>query len=168
MLRFQWGWFLFSLKGRVRLFDYWVRFNLPFVAISIALTVAEKQGFDVAMVGKIFGVLTLWPAIAITAKRAHDRNHSIWWMIGMYVGGIGCASLGIYMDGGLGIVVVLVGLGMFVWLSIELNFVSGTLGANDYGPDPWDALEEHLPDAQFSGTGAADTTAAAGNQELVK
>jgi uncharacterized membrane protein YhaH (DUF805 family) len=63
-----------------------------------------------------FGIvilLTLWPSLAIYAKRWHDRNKSGWWSLIMFVPIIGG-----------------------IWMLVELGFLRGTEGRNTYGPDP--------------------------------
>jgi uncharacterized membrane protein YhaH (DUF805 family) len=58
-------------------------------------------------------LLTLWPTLAIYAKRWHDRNKSGWWSLIMFVPIIGA-----------------------IWLLVELGFLRGTEGPNRFGPDP--------------------------------
>lgn len=63
-----------------------------------------------------FGILfliTLWPSLAIYAKRWHDRNKSGWWTLIMLIPVIGA-----------------------IWMLIELGFLRGTEGENSYGADP--------------------------------
>ena len=58
-------------------------------------------------------LIFLWPALALYAKRWHDRGKSGWWTL----------ILLIPIIGGL-------------WALIELGFLRGTEGPNQYGPDP--------------------------------
>jgi uncharacterized membrane protein YhaH (DUF805 family) len=58
-------------------------------------------------------LLTLWPSIAIYAKRWHDRDKSGWWSLILFVPIIGG-----------------------IWMLVELGFLRGTEGANRFGPDP--------------------------------
>ena len=58
-------------------------------------------------------LLTLWPSLAIYAKRWHDRDKSGWWSLIMLVPLIGA-----------------------LWMIIELGFLRGTEGPNRFGPDP--------------------------------
>ena len=72
-----------------------------------------------AMMGKmtvpliILGLLILWPAICLYAKRWHDRGKSGWWSLITFVPIIGS-----------------------IWLLVELGFLRGTEGPNRFGPDP--------------------------------
>lgn len=61
----------------------------------------------------IVGLVFLWPVLALYAKRWHDRGKSGWWtLIGLipFVG--------------------------WIWILVELGFLPGTEGPNQYGPDP--------------------------------
>ncbi len=64
------------------------------------------------LVGLIF-LLIIWPALAISVKRWHDRDKSGWWVL-------------------IGLVPLIGGL----WALIETGFLPGTEGDNQYGPDP--------------------------------
>jgi uncharacterized membrane protein YhaH (DUF805 family) len=58
-------------------------------------------------------LLTLWPTLAIYTKRWHDRNKSGWWSLILLIPFIGG-----------------------IWMLVELGFLRGTEGPNNYGPDP--------------------------------
>ena len=40
------------------------------------------------------------------------------------------------MEGGLAIILGLAGFGISIWALVELGFLRGTVGPNQYGPDP--------------------------------
>ncbi len=61
----------------------------------------------------IIGLVFLWPALAINAKRWHDRGKSAWWILIQLVPVVGP-----------------------IWNLIETGFLRGTEGPNQYGPDP--------------------------------
>ena len=58
-------------------------------------------------------LLLIYPAVALYAKRCHDRNKSAWWLLLLIVPVIG-----------------------FIWFIIDLGILEGTKGDNSYGPDP--------------------------------
>jgi uncharacterized membrane protein YhaH (DUF805 family) len=58
-------------------------------------------------------LITLWPSLAIYAKRWHDRNKSGWWSLILFIPFVGA-----------------------IWMLIELGFLRGTEGNNNYGADP--------------------------------
>jgi uncharacterized membrane protein YhaH (DUF805 family) len=113
--------FLFSFRGRISRSQYWLRWLLPVFAISIVLTMcilaaahanAWAVGAALGVVYVIFSLATIWPTLAIAAKRAHDRD----WP-------------------GPFILLLFVPLVQF-WPMIELWFLRGTIGSNRFGPDP--------------------------------
>jgi uncharacterized membrane protein YhaH (DUF805 family) len=73
-------------------------------------------------------------SIAVAIKRLHDRNKSGWWLLVFYLlpGVIG--NIGPYT--GLDIVFQLASLALSIWALVELGFLRGTSGPNQYGPDP--------------------------------
>jgi uncharacterized membrane protein YhaH (DUF805 family) len=58
-------------------------------------------------------VLAIWIALALHAKRWHDRGKSGWWTLIVLVPFIGA-----------------------IWLFVELGCLRGTVGPNQYGADP--------------------------------
>jgi uncharacterized membrane protein YhaH (DUF805 family) len=61
----------------------------------------------------LVNVLLLWPAMAVSAKRWHDRDKSGWWVLLVLVPVIG-----------------------WIWALIDNGFLRGTPGPNRHGPDP--------------------------------
>ena len=61
----------------------------------------------------ILGLVFLWPSLAIYTKRWHDRGKSGWWTL-----------------------IILIPLIGPIWALVELGFLRGTEGSNQYGPDP--------------------------------
>ncbi len=78
----------------------------------------------------------VWVGLALGAKRLHDRDKSAWWLLLFYfVPGI----LGTTADrigGGTGIILHIAGFAITVWAFVELGCLRGTVGPNQYGPDP--------------------------------
>ncbi len=60
----------------------------------------------------IYTLIMLVPGILVTIKRAHDRNHSGWFILLCFIPILN------------------------LWPAIELGFLAGTNGPNQYGPDP--------------------------------
>lgn len=61
----------------------------------------------------IVSLVFLYPALALYTKRWHDRGKSGWWTLIMLVPIIGP-----------------------IWALVELGFLTGTPGPNQYGADP--------------------------------
>jgi branched-chain amino acid transport system permease protein len=136
--------FLFSFRGRVSLGQYWLFLLLPLLAIGVALKVVEvilgrfyPQLPSGLLVG-LFGLATIWPMLAVTVKRAHDRNRSGWilllWLVPLFVAGYWMHQAS--EPGLLGTLPWIVTAVVAIWFFIDLQCLSGTIGANRFGPDP--------------------------------
>ncbi len=77
----------------------------------------------------------LWIGLAIGAKHLHDREKSAWWLLVFYVLP---SMLQVFADyaGATGFIFNLAGAAIAIWSLIELGFLRGTPGPNEYGPDP--------------------------------
>ena len=101
-------------RGRIARRTFW----LWGVLALIAAGVLAHALLGIARVRRepaehIVNLLLLWPAIATSAKRWHDRNKSAWWVL-----------------------IVLVPILGWCWALIENGFLRGTRGDNRFGPDP--------------------------------
>lgn len=116
---FDWVWFFFSMHGRIARRHYWLSYVLPFVVNSLALGVAdsflgtfhEESGWG--LLSGLFSLAALWPGIAVSVKRVHDRDWSGWFVL-----------------------IALIPIVGGIWLLIELGFLPGTPGPNRFGPPP--------------------------------
>ena len=77
----------------------------------------------------------LWIGLAISAKRLHDRNKSAWWLLLFYLVPAILQGIGEQI-GTAGIILTLAGFGISIWALVEIGFLRGTVGPNQYGPDP--------------------------------
>src|SRR5215831_12440983 len=81
------GEFLFSFRGRVSRYQYWVRYVLPYALLFIGLSIVdaaagtydEKSG--TGLLSGIFMLVAVWPGLAIGVKRCHDRDRSGWFLL---------------------------------------------------------------------------------------
>ncbi|WP_257167454.1 DUF805 domain-containing protein [Bradyrhizobium sp. SRS-191] len=72
--------FLFSFHGRISRSAYWLGLILPFtLTFLMVVTVVPPLAFNEALL--VLFLLTLWPALAIGAKRCHDRGRSGWYQL---------------------------------------------------------------------------------------
>ena len=113
----DWKYLFTSFEGRIGRQSYWTGI-VVFVAVSIVAALldvivgtAGESGWGIF--SAIATLAMLYPAIALYAKRWHDRGKSGWWTL-------------------IGLVPVIGGL----WMLIELGFLKGTSGTNQYGADP--------------------------------
>ena len=104
---------LLSFEGRIGRKTYWMCY-LGFIGVmivlSIVMAVLGDVGFIILM---LFSLAVIWPALAIQAKRWHDRDKSAWWIL-------------------IGLVPVIGP----IWAIVENGFLRGTEGNNRFGADP--------------------------------
>ena len=109
---------LFSFRGRIPRSTLWLKFYLPVslgYLISWLLDVQLGTSFEPGSIGVVylaFSILMIGPTLAVNVKRAHDRGRSGWFIL-----------------------LFLVPL-LNIWPIIELAFLRGAMGPNQYGPDP--------------------------------
>ena len=110
---------LSTYKGRIPRSTYW----LYTLGISVMLIVVSIMDLIFGFVDKNSGIGILSfllmiflaiPSWRVCLKRCHDRNHS-----------------GAYL-----LILGMIPIFGFLWLSIELGFLRGTVGNNRFGPDP--------------------------------
>jgi uncharacterized membrane protein YhaH (DUF805 family) len=147
---------LFGFTGRINRAKYWlaVLFWIAalFVATGVILAIIGKGAneFSADNIGGLLAALGLGILVialvlipmlisyfAVGIKRLHDRNKSGWWILLFYAGpivlnAIGARSESDVVSSGLGLVSFIIS----VWALIELGFLRGTIGPNQYGPDP--------------------------------
>ena len=108
--------FYFSAQGRVNRKQWWLRLILPIFVITLVLlfidmvTGAYDPKVGLGILSGLFVLASIIPAILVDIKRWHDRDKSGWWMLITLVPIIGS-----------------------IWLLIELGFLKGTPGPNQFG-----------------------------------
>ncbi len=120
------GWFSFT--GRIRRKTWWLGYVLPIAVISIIGAALDTQSGMVVWVfwdpttmtyatvgpfGIAAAVISFFGGLAGQVKRWHDRDKSGWWVLINFIPFIG-----------------------WLWATIELGFLRGTMGPNRFGPDP--------------------------------
>jgi uncharacterized membrane protein YhaH (DUF805 family) len=118
---------LFSVQGRANRAKFWL-VALGILVVEVILfalilggaamsgdpeQIAAAMGPVASIVVLIFVAVATWISIAVAVKRYHDRNKSGWWVLIVFVPVIGG-----------------------LWYLIECGFLRGTVGPNNYGPDP--------------------------------
>jgi len=141
---------LFSFSGRLNRKPYWltvlVLILITIVAVALILGIAgagilsgDMSGLGMALaLAAIAYIPLLWIGLALGAKRLHDRNKSAWWLLVFYLLPGILQGLG-ERAGDLGIVLTIAGFAISIWALVELGFLRGTVGPNQYGPDPLEA-----------------------------
>lgn len=136
----EWLQLLFGFSGRVNRAKYWLTFVIYFIALFVLYILFSLFfSFPTDLLGLllVFSVPfipIIISSIAVGIERLHDRNKSGWWLLVFYLlpGAIG--NIGPYT--GLDFVFQLASLALSIWALVELGFLRGTPGRNQYGPDP--------------------------------
>ena len=145
---------IFSLSGRINRAKYWlgsIFTALIFVGIAAAIIFArgvpsdpeELNTMQYLLPIAILELVFLYPWTALMVKRLHDRNRPTWFAAFMLVPmliSVATNLLGLTGDpeqnNMLDYIIGAVVLGVGVWFFIELGCLRGTIGDNQYGPDP--------------------------------
>jgi uncharacterized membrane protein YhaH (DUF805 family) len=137
----DWVYLLSSFEGRISRKTFWIG-----IAVLIA---AELAGYLIAQalqgdrLSAIVDLAFVYPEFAIAAKRAHDRDLPIWILVVFFGGGAVLDLLTVLeLSGGndqpslMSLMIAVPFTVLLVALLIELGFRRGTVGPNQYGPDP--------------------------------
>ena len=132
---------LFSFEGRINRGKFWLAV-LAYVIISIVLAlllIIPVLGWLLAGIGYIGMIVS---GIFVAIKRLHDRNKPGWWVAIFYVIPMILSGASAYMTYEAGeqtsvaMLISLIGLAISLWAFVELGCLRGTVGPNQYGPDP--------------------------------
>jgi uncharacterized membrane protein YhaH (DUF805 family) len=144
---------LFSFDGRIGRRTWWLTILALIVAVQILtfapfLLDSEKAAMMLALTSQSIGLLSLWPILAVGAKRLHDRNKNGWWLLvfwllpfALFCGGFSIVLFddprtGRTGDFATGAILVLASLPPALWGLVETGILPGTRGPNLYGDDP--------------------------------
>ncbi len=101
-----------SFDGRISRSTFWLKGFLPIFVVNLVVSVVLGLiGLDI--LAYIVSLVLIWPMLAITAKRWHDRDKSGLWNL-------------LYL-------VVCIG---WIWSLVECGFLKGSDGDNKFGSDP--------------------------------
>jgi uncharacterized membrane protein YhaH (DUF805 family) len=107
-------WLLFSFEGRIGRRTWWLCSAAVLIGLAIYLTaVLRIAGVTRDTTELLVNGLLLWPALAISVKRWHDRDKPGWWALIAFVPVIG-----------------------WLWLLIENGMLRGSAGVNRFGEEP--------------------------------
>jgi uncharacterized membrane protein YhaH (DUF805 family) len=152
------GKLLFSFEGRINRGKFWLAVLIYIVAAMVAGILAYASNSEAAggLLNGLVSLVTFISGIFVAIKRLHDRNRSGWWLLLFYIApgiliaigaviwlvGIAGESSG---AGGIGTVFVLAGAAISIWAFVELGCLRGTVGPNQYGPDPLEQAPAPVP-----------------------
>ena len=78
--------------GRASRKEFWMFILINFI-ISIVLTMGEVAMGGPGIVGMIYSLLVLLPAIGVSIRRMHDTNRSGWWILTWLIPILGIAFM---------------------------------------------------------------------------
>jgi uncharacterized membrane protein YhaH (DUF805 family) len=137
----DWAYLLNSFEGRISRKTFWIGMAVLVSAEILGHLVAQTLQGD--RLSAIVDLAFTYPEIAIATKRAHDRDLPIWILIVFFGGGAMLDLLTVLQltgsdeqPSGLSLVIAVPFTVLLVALLIELGFRRGTIGPNQYGPDP--------------------------------
>lgn len=133
---------LFSFKGRIGRKTFWIWNVIYYVAIA-GFGVGFNQLFPALshLLLPIFLLVLLIPDLAITTKRWHDRDKSIYWLalnIPLVFGRLTTPMTSPVSQEPATPQLFIASISLIcgVWILVECGFLKGTTGPNKYGPDP--------------------------------
>lgn len=140
-----------SFDGRINRKPYWLAAILLAVILTIIFLIIGfaggisfgAAGFGFLLLVTIIQLVSLYPSAALMVKRLHDRNRPGYFAAFLLVpiilldltNLVGITGNPLHMnvlDYLLNAVIVIIA----IWFLIELGFLRGTSGPNQYGPDP--------------------------------
>jgi len=140
----DWGHLFFKFDGRVNRARFWIA-ALVFAVINVVLAIlgyVTDQSVVFQALNSMLGIVILIASIAVGVKRLHDRNKSGWYLLLFYLVPSMLVVIGVligaFMEDSTIIATVLglLALAIGVWAFVEMGCLRGTIGINQYGPDP--------------------------------
>lgn len=105
---------LFGLEGRIGRRTWWIWSVAMPIGMSLYLTVLLRvAGVAPRVTDMLVNLALLWPMLAISVKRWHDRGKSGWWVLVWMIPFVG-----------------------WVWALIENGFLRGSAATNRFGEPP--------------------------------
>jgi uncharacterized membrane protein YhaH (DUF805 family) len=137
----DWAYLFNSFDGRISRQTFWTAMVALLIAEIFAHMIAEAIQGD--RLSAIVDLAFTYPEFAIAAKRGHDRETPMWLLIIFFGAGAVLDLLAVLELSGtdeepsmLSIFIAVPFTVLGLALLIELGFRRGTVGSNQYGPDP--------------------------------
>jgi len=137
----DWAYLLNGFHGRIGRQTFWIAMGVVAAAEIVGHLIANQIEGD--RLGAIVDLAFTYPEFAIAMKRGHDRNLPVW-LLGVFFGAGALLDLLTVLGWAgtddepsmvslaIAVPFTVVGLALLV----ELGFRRGTVGPNQYGPDP--------------------------------
>ncbi|MBX9775283.1 MAG: DUF805 domain-containing protein [Xanthobacteraceae bacterium] len=156
----NWGNLLFGFSGRINRAKWWLAclvLVILYALMWLTTKASETIGSILALIGL---VIVIWISLAAGAKRLHDLNRTAAWLV-LFIGAPFVLAIVFFAYAGLAVgaealaagvenldPTVLIGIGLFaivigliklaliIWIIIWFGCLRGSVGPNQYGPDP--------------------------------
>ena len=137
----DWVYLFNSFDGRIGRQTFWIAMGVVMVSEIFGHFIAEQIQGD--RLSAIVDLAFTYPEFAVTLKRAHDRELPVW-LLFIFFGANALLDLltvlgiaGTDETPSMVSLAIVVPYGVFALaLLVELGFRRGTVGPNQYGPDP--------------------------------
>jgi uncharacterized membrane protein YhaH (DUF805 family) len=104
----------FSFQGRVSRRTWWLYGVVALIGLGLlGIALLRIAGLSSTGAENAINLLLLWPALAVSVKRWHDRGKAGWWVLVNLIPFVG-----------------------WLWALVENGFLPGTQGSNRFGDDP--------------------------------
>jgi len=137
----DWGYLLNEFHGRIGRRAFWIAMGAVVAINVLACFVAGQIAGE--RVSAIVDLAFTYPEFAIAVKRGYDRNLPVWFVAAFFVANGALDLLDVLEWSGtpdnLNMVTLAIAVPFTVLalaLLVELGFRRGTVGPNQYGPDP--------------------------------
>jgi uncharacterized membrane protein YhaH (DUF805 family) len=158
---------LFSFTGRINRARFLV-VQLTLLALWFMVWVKFSLQFASQWEPWVLSIAMIWINAATTVKRLHDRNRRGWWAVAIFVvNRLSYVYYGLFFGSYFGVdistpgqlllVMLVVALSLLqTWAVIELFFLIGSDGPNQFGPDPTRTLANSPIDSRPEPAGVPD------------
>ena len=150
---------LFGFRGRINRAKWWLSILIMIIMYLVVIGLAIVIGSDTLtnVLGFIAWIVAMWISLAAGAKRLHDLNRTAAWLV-VFIGApillflvlvayagvaVGTAILTGNMEpqdiarvSGIVMIIGAINFAFGLWALIWLGCLRGTVGPNQYGPDP--------------------------------
>jgi uncharacterized membrane protein YhaH (DUF805 family) len=134
----DWGHLLFGYRGRINRAKYLLAALIYVVALIVAAVAGYAIGGLAALIVAfvVVGIGCFVSGVMVGIERLHDRNKSGAWLLLFYVVPPILDRIGRPSGGDDFGILSIISLAISLWALVELGFLRGTIGPNDFGPDP--------------------------------
>jgi uncharacterized membrane protein YhaH (DUF805 family) len=137
----DWAYLLNNFNGRIGRQTFWIAMAALTVAEIFGHVLAEEIQGD--RLSAIVDLAYTYPEFAVAVKRAHDRNLPLWLLFAFFGASALLDLLTVLELTGtedqpsvFSLLIALPFTALGLALLVELGFRRGTIGPNQYGPDP--------------------------------